>query len=159
MVSVKWLQRLVVSEQPFHGFFESVHYTRWERPHGTPTLCPLSEMHVKAVVLDPAADATIAAATPLTITGLAWTGTGTVARVEVSVDHGRTWTDARLTSPAVEYSWRRWEYDWTAPAPGRHHLMARATDTLGRTQPMDRDRDRRNYEITHVVATPVTVRG
>jgi hypothetical protein len=37
--------------------------------------------------------------------------------------------------------------------------MTRATDTLGRTQPMHRDPDRRNYEITHVVTTPVTVRG
>ncbi|MEO7275724.1 MAG: sulfite oxidase [Vicinamibacterales bacterium] len=157
MVSVKWLQRLVVTDQPFHGFFESVHYTRWERPQGTPTLCPITEMQVKAVILDPAVGATIAAGAPLTISGRAWTGTGTIARVELSVDRGRTWTDARLTSPALEYAWRAWECEWTAPAPGCHELMARATDTSGRTQPMQRDPDRRHYEITHVGTTPIVV--
>jgi DMSO/TMAO reductase YedYZ molybdopterin-dependent catalytic subunit len=159
MVAVKWLQRLVVTDRPVHGFFESVHYTRWERPHGTPTLCPITEMHVKAVVVDPEVNATIVAGAPFTIKGLAWTGDGTIAHVEVSVDDGRTWTHARLTSPATEHVWRAWECEWTSPAAGRHHVMARATDTAGRSQPLMRDTDRRNYEITHVVRMPVTVRA
>jgi len=157
MASVKWLTRVVVTDRPFLGFFESVHYTRWERPHGAPTLCPLTEMHVKSVILDPEPNGTVPAGTPFTISGLAWTGTGTIQQVEVSVDNGRTWDAARLTSPATEYTWRRWEYDWAAPAAGRCQLIARATDTAGRTQPLDRDTDRRNYEITHAVVIPVTV--
>ncbi len=37
--------------------------------------------------------------------------------------------------------------------------MVRATDSQGRTQPMDRDKDRRSYEINHVVPTTVVVRA
>jgi hypothetical protein len=35
--------------------------------------------------------------------------------------------------------------------------MARATDDKGRTQPLKRDTDRRNYMISHVVPTEVEV--
>ena len=36
--------------------------------------------------------------------------------------------------------------------------MVRATDSQGRTQPMDRDKDRRSYEINHVVPVADMVR-
>src|SRR5262249_49811328 len=34
MASVKWLTRLVVSDRPFQGFFQSIDYTYFERRHG-----------------------------------------------------------------------------------------------------------------------------
>jgi hypothetical protein len=47
----------------------------------------------------------------------------------------------------------------SALAAGKHTLMARATDKRGRTQPMERDPDLRNYMITHVVPVAVEVRS
>ena len=41
--------------------------------------------------------------------------------------------------------------DWAVPKqPGRHILMARATDSQKRVQPLQRDDDRRDSMISHV---------
>ena len=55
-------------------------------------------------------------------------------------------------------SWRLWECDWKTPGtPGRCTLMVRATDSRGRTQPMERDPDRGTYEINHCLPIEVEV--
>lgn len=161
MASVKWLTRIVVTDKPFNGFFQSLHYSRWERMHGTPTLIPVTEMQVKSIIIDPGMGSIIPTGETYTVRGQAWTGEGSVTRVEVSVDAGMTWAMARLTSPASQHTWRSWEFDWlpaAVPAAAECSVMARATDSQGRTQPMARDKDRRSYEINHVVPTAVVVR-
>ena len=158
MASVKWLTRIVVSEKPFDGFFQSLQYSHWERPNGTPTLMPVSEMHVKSSIVAPMLDEVVPRNAPYKIKGLAWAGESNIAQVEISTDAGRTWNKAKLTGPAVRYAWRLWEYDWQTPAAGLYTLMARGTDTDGRMQPMERDKDRRSYEITHVLPIKIAVR-
>ena len=44
------------------------------------------------------------------------------------------------------------------PVAGRRILMARATDERGRMQPMQRDRDRRDAVISHVLPVEVEIR-
>ena len=158
MASVKWLHRLVITDHPFDGFFQSLQYSHFERPDGTPTLRPVTEMHVKSVIVDPEIDGKIPAHQAYTVRGLAWTGRGTVVKVEVSTDNGKSWGDAKLTSPAAQGTWRSWEFEWRNPSGATQALMARATDSHGQRQPLERDRDRRSYEITHVVPIPVIVR-
>ena len=158
MASVKWLKRIVVTDKPFAGFFQSLQYSRWERLNGAPTLIPVTELQVKSIIVDPEMNGVIPSSKTYTLRGQAWTGVGTVARVEVSVDGGKKWATARLTSPASQHAWRSWAFDWR-PTAGEHAVMVRATDSQGRTQPMDRDKDRRSYEINHVVPTTVVVRA
>jgi hypothetical protein len=63
-------------------------------------------------------------------------------------------------APAAAAPCRRlWEYTWASPAAGKHRLLARAIDPLGRSQPLTRDPGRRNYMISHVVPVEVTVGG
>jgi hypothetical protein len=50
-----------------------------------------------------------------------------------------------------------WEFTWPAPSAGKHTLMARATDSKGNTQAMERNKDYRSYKITHVVPVIVEV--
>jgi hypothetical protein len=91
--------------------------------------------------------------------GAAWAGESDVAKVEISDNDGKTWATARLISEPVRYAWRFWEYDWQTPrSPGRPILMARATDSRGRTQPLQRDPDRRDAVISHVLPIEVEVR-
>ena len=59
----------------------------------------------------------------------------------------------------MPFSWRLWEYTWKGLKAGNATLMARATDKRGRVQPMERDPDRRNYVINHVLPVEVEVRG
>ncbi len=73
----------------------------------------------------------------LTITGVAFTSTPGVARVEVSTDQGKTWHAATLTrapAPFTHFVWTRWGYDWTLETSGEFVLMARVTDNAGNTQ-------------------------
>lgn len=159
MASIKWLTRIVVVEQPFNGYFQSLHYTYWKQVNGSPTLVPLSEMPVKAQIARPAPYEVVRRDRDYRVHGAAWTGEADIARVEVSTDGGASWQPAKLVGEAKRYAWRRWEYSWRVPkAPGKVRLMARATDSAGRTQPMDRDRNFRNYMICHVLPVDVQIR-
>lgn len=68
------------------------------------------------------------------IAGIAFAGSRGIRRVEVSTDGGTTWVDAVLEQPPGRQTWLRWRYEWSAPAPGRHRLTARATDGSGQVQ-------------------------
>lgn len=158
MSSVKWLTKITVLDRPFQGFYQTLDYSYWDRSSGLPSMRPIEEMEVKASIARPAGFEAITAGRPYRIHGAAWTGEAQVTQVEVSVDGGAAWTPARLLGDAVPHAWRLWEYQWAAPPAGRHTLMARATDSRGRTQPMRRDPDRRNYMISHVLPVVVEVR-
>ena len=78
--------------------------------------------------------------------------------MELSTDGGVSWRKVSLGEEKAKNSWRLWECDWKTPsAPGRCTLMARATDSRGRTQPMERDPDRGTYEINHCLPIEVEV--
>jgi DMSO/TMAO reductase YedYZ molybdopterin-dependent catalytic subunit len=142
---VKWLTTLKVQREPFEGFFYQTAYRYPKRPvqpgEAVPpeAMGPMDEMVIKSLITAPLAGARVPrAAVP--IRGMAWTGgDAKITRVEVSVDDGKTWQDARLLGDARPYAWRRFALDWQAPANhpgGTLHLRARATDDRGRTQPV-----------------------
>lgn len=157
MASVKWLRRLIVTSKPFNGYYQSLDYTFWDRSGALPTLAPLREQQVKAEIAQPETGATVPANSTVRVHGAAWSGEAEITKVEISLDAGATWNLARLSGEPVKNAWRLWEYDWTTPAnAGAHTLMARATDSRGRTQPFERNPDRGTYMINHVL--PVAVR-
>ncbi len=159
VASVKWLTRIVVTERPFHGFFQSIDYSTFTRRDGLVSVVPITEMQVKAEVARPTGGEVIAAGTDYRVHGAAWAGDAAVAKVEVSADGGKTWNAARLLGQAVPHAWRLWEFPWHTPArAGRYSLMARATDERGQTQPLKRDPDRRNYVVNHVLPVEVDVK-
>jgi DMSO/TMAO reductase YedYZ molybdopterin-dependent catalytic subunit len=160
MASVKWLQRIVVTDRPYQGFFQTFMYTVWERRHGVANLVPVSDIQVKAEIARPVAAEVVPVKSSYRIFGAAWAGESEVRKVEVSTDGGKMWSEARLLDKPVPYAWRFWEYQWRTPdQPGRHTLLARATDAQGRRQPMERDDDRRDAMINHVLPIVVEVRS
>ena len=79
--------------------------------------------------------------------------------MELSTDGGATWNNAKLIDKAAPYAWRLWEFEWHTPAKaGKQTLIARATDSRGRTQPSERDPDRGTYMINHLLPITVEVR-
>ena len=159
MASVKWLRRIIVTDKPFNGFYQSLDYTYWDRSGALPTLAPLAEQQIKAEIARPENGETIAANSVYRIHGAAWGGTGGVARVEVSFDAGQTWDNARLLGELVKNAWRLWEYEWQTPAgASRRIIMARATDSSGAVQPATRGGDRGTYMINHILPTEVEIR-
>jgi DMSO/TMAO reductase YedYZ molybdopterin-dependent catalytic subunit len=159
MASVKWLTRLHVVDRHFHGFFQTFQYAVWERRGGIPDLVPVTAVAVKAQVARPALGEVIATGTQYRMFGAAWAGEADVTKVEVSTDGGVRWQSARLLEKPIRYAWRLWEHDWSVPAqPGQLMVMARATDSQGRVQPMERDDDRRDAMISHVQPIIVEVK-
>lgn len=158
MASVKWLKRVVVTDRPFHGYFQTFMYSIWDRRHGLPTLVPVADIQVKSEIARPAPYEVVPKGAKYNMVGAAWAGESDVTKVEVSDDGGRTWAESKLIGEPVRYAWRFWEHEWQTPAsPGRHVVMARATDSRGRTQPMKRDHDRRDAVISHVLPIEVEV--
>ncbi len=158
MASVKWLTRIVVTDQPFDGFWETVDYAFWKRRDGLPVRAPITEMLVKAAIARPVLRENVPAGKRYRINGAAWTSDAEISRVEVSTDGGKSWRDARLLDRHQVNAWRLWELDWRVPEQrGPVVLMARATDSRGRTQPTERDPDRGNYMVNHVVPIEVAI--
>jgi DMSO/TMAO reductase YedYZ molybdopterin-dependent catalytic subunit len=156
--SVKWLSRIIVTDTPFTGHFQTVDYAYWQRRNGLPNRTPVTEMQVKAEISRPAAGETVDAGKSYRISGAAWTGDAQIAKVEISDDGGKTWETARLVGKSNRHAWRLWEFDWKVPAaPGSAMLLARATDSRGNTQPMQRQPDRENYMINHLLPIKVMI--
>jgi len=79
-----------------------------------------------------------------------------IRRVEWSLDSGRTWRDAAVLEPQVQYSWARFAFEWDAP-PGDHTIMTRATDAAGNTQPDQIPFNEKGYLFNQPVPHPVQV--
>jgi len=159
MASVKWLRRLIVTDKPFNGFYQSLDYSYWDRSGALPTLSPLTEQQVKAEIARPENGEVVSANSTYRIHGAAWSGEADVTKVEISFDSAGTWIEAKLLGEPVRNAWRLWEYEWRTPAnPGGHTLIARATDSRGRVQPSKRSPDRGTYMIDHFLPVAVEVR-
>ena len=159
MASIKWLQRIIVSGDPFTGYYQTLDYAYWKRRGDIAELSPIAELQVKAEIAKPARGETVPANSSVCIRGAAWAGGNEIVRVEVSTNGGSTWKQATLLGEPEPNAWRLWEFDWKTPsAPGEQTLVARATDSLGQTQPVHRDHDRGTYMINHLLPITVEVR-
>ncbi|PYL94968.1 MAG: sulfite oxidase [Verrucomicrobia bacterium] len=159
VASIKWLQRIIVTDKIFSGYYQTLDYSFWKRRGDTAELVPLSEMQIKAEIARPSEGETIPANSNARVRGTAWTGDGEIKKVEISSDDGATWNEAKLLGESKPNSWRLWEFNWKTPArAGKATLVARATDSNGRTQPIERDPDRGIYMINHLLPIEVEVR-
>ena len=131
VASVKWLKRIDVVTEPYAGEFQTGHYIyQWaDKAHE-----PVRHMRVRARITDPAPGAVIDTGT-YTVRGKAWSGSGPVTRVDISLTGEGDWHRAQLERPAGPYQRQNWSFGWNARDVGRHTLRARATDAAGNVQP------------------------
>jgi DMSO/TMAO reductase YedYZ molybdopterin-dependent catalytic subunit len=159
MASIKWLQRIIVTNEPWAGYYQTMDYAFWKRRGDIAQLAPLTEMQVKAEIAKPVKGERVPADSNVHVHGAAWTSDGEVTKVELSTDGGATWNQAKLLGEAKPNAWRLWKFDWRTPSdPGETSLIACATDSRGRTQPVERDPDCGTYMINHLLPITVEVR-
>ncbi|MEZ5684927.1 MAG: sulfite dehydrogenase [Paracoccaceae bacterium] len=130
---VKWLRRIEVTENAVESREETSKYTD-TLEDGTSRKWTWV-MDAKSVVTSPSPQAPIKHGKgPLVITGLAWSGRGAITAVDVSVDGGKTWTEARLAAPGQDKALTRFYLDieWDG---SEMFLQSRATDETGYVQP------------------------
>jgi hypothetical protein len=96
---------------------------------------PVEAMVVKSLIVQPN-DEMVVRRGRVVIEGVAWTGEGRIAGVDVSTDDGRTWRHAELLHEAVPYAWCQWRLLWQAHKTGPYTILSRAIEESGQAQPV-----------------------
>jgi sulfane dehydrogenase subunit SoxC len=131
-INVKWLRRIKLSDQPTMTRDETSKYTDL-MADGTARLFTY-EMDAKSVITFPSGGHQLAAPGLYEISGLAWSGRGTITRAEVSMDGGQTWQDAALQEPRHRMAFTRFRLPWRWEG-AEAVLVSRCTDSTGYVQP------------------------
>ncbi len=129
---VKYLRRVEVGDQPYGAKDEAIHYVDL-MPDGSHRQYT-STQECKSVITAPSGGQVLLDKGFYNVTGLAWSGRGKVKRVDVTVDGGRNWRQARLETPVLSKCLTRFSIDWVwdgKPAI----VQSRAVDETGYVQP------------------------
>ena len=131
-INVKWIRRIELGTRPWMTRWETSKYTD-PLPNGTARMFSM-EVDAKSIITSPAHPDVLTGRGWRPVHGLAWSGRGRIARVEVSTDGGGRWHDAELLGPSLPKSTVRFQYMWEFS--GRDAvLLSRATDETGYVQP------------------------
>jgi sulfane dehydrogenase subunit SoxC len=131
-MNVKWLRRLKLTAEPVMAKDETSKYTillndekAWQF---------VFPMEVKSIITRPAPGLALKGPGFYEISGLAWSGNGSIRQVDVSADGGQSWTPAALQSPILPNAPVRFRAPWQWNG-GPALLQSRATDDTGMVQP------------------------
>ncbi len=129
---VKWLRRIEVGDQPWLAREETAKYTDLMTDGRSRRYTFF--MDAKSVVTNPAPEAPLKYKGRNVLSGLAWSGRGKVTRVDVTLDGGRNWQEARIDGLVLEKSLTRFyvDFDWQGQ---ELMIQSRAHDTTGYVQP------------------------
>ena len=138
---VKAITELTVTDKPFDGFWMKTAYRVPKGMFGASGFesqdaeqnVPITSIRVNSLIVGPAPGSTLPAGRRAEVMGIAWDGGSGIRRVEVSIDGGANWRDARLGRDLGRYSWRQWHYDFK-PQAGAVTVLARAIARDGATQ-------------------------
>jgi sulfane dehydrogenase subunit SoxC len=146
ITNVKWLRRLELADEPAMTRNETAKYTEL-LPSGKARMFTFI-MDAKSLITSPSPGQTMHGPEVYEIRGLAWSGRGRIAKVEVSADGGASWAEAHLQEPVMPYCFTRFRMPWAwngKPAI----LKSRATDETGYVQPerdvLVKERGRNGY--------------
>ena len=129
---VKWLRRIEAGDKPWQAREETSKYTDLLADGRSRRYTFI--MDAKSVVTNPSPQAPLKHKGRNVLSGLAWSGRGTIRRVDVTLDGGRNWQSARIDGPVLEKSLTRFyvDFDWA----GQELLIqSRAMDSTGYVQP------------------------
>ncbi|MEW6768745.1 MAG: sulfite dehydrogenase [Pseudomonadota bacterium] len=130
-MSVKWVRRLHVTAEPIYSREETSKYTD-SMPDGTARQFTFY-MEAKSIITRPSGTHKINQGFN-EISGIAWSGHGKIAKVDISVDNGKSWQAATLQSPVLTKALTRFRLPWKWDGKPTV-IMSRATDETGYTQP------------------------
>jgi sulfane dehydrogenase subunit SoxC len=129
---VKWLRRIEAGDKPWQAREETSKYTDLLADGRSRRFTFI--MDAKSVVTNPSPQAPLKHKGRNVLSGLAWSGRGTIKRVDVTLDGGKNWQSARIDGPVLEKSLTRFyvDFDWA----GQELLIqSRAMDSTGYVQP------------------------
>jgi sulfane dehydrogenase subunit SoxC len=161
MTSVKWLQRIGFTDEPFTGYQMITGYRlrAGEDESGT----PVTRIEPRSLLAPPGIPDFMTRRRFLTpgrhrLEGRAWSGWGAIEQVDISTDGGETWHPATLGDPPGPAAWAPFAAEWDA-TEGEYVLCSRARDSSGRSQPDAPAWNVGGYANNAHQRIPVTVRA
>ena len=145
--NIKYIGRLAFTDSETKANIQTSGYrVRPIGQKGAPAQPSMWEMNVKSWINHPSGEpGETVPAGMVQINGVAFAGVHAPARVEVSVDGGKSWKNAQFVGPDLgRYGWRQFALAARLD-PGTYTLASRATDTAGNTQPAERVENERGY--------------
>ncbi len=146
--SVKWLGKITVSDRPTPNHFVATAYKLVQQ--GTDLewaeQAPLYRYPLNSVICTPSPNASIKTGLT-TIAGFALppgNASARIQKVEVSSDNGKSWTTAKLSSPASDYCWMLWTAEINVTGK-TDEVLVKATDDQGKSQPRKGEWNQKGY--------------
>ncbi|CCG99999.1 oxidoreductase molybdopterin binding protein [Fibrella aestuarina BUZ 2] len=151
--SVKWLRRLELGDAPWQTREETAKYSE---PIKEGKIRQFSfDIDARSIITYPAYPVQVQRGW-IEIRGLAWSGRGKVARVDVSTDAGNSWQLAQLDEPVLDKAHVRFRHLWQWNGAATE-IMSRVTDETGYVQPTFRQLlDARGPDMGGYHLNPIT---
>jgi len=131
-MNVKWLRRLKLAAEPAMTKDETSKYTILLRDEKAWQF--VFPMEVKSIITRPSPGLALKGPGFYEISGLAWSGNGSIRQVDVSADGGQSWARAALHAPILPMAPVRFRAPWQWNG-GPAVLQSRAIDDTGAVQP------------------------
>jgi sulfane dehydrogenase subunit SoxC len=135
-MNIKFLRRLKIVDQPQMTYYESRNYSPLLPDGKAYKFYFVNE--VKSFITRPSFGYSLKGPGFYEISGIAYSGTGRIEKVEVSADGGKSWGEAVVDGPVSPKAFTRFRMPWRwdgQPAT----LTSRATDDSGAAQPLRAD--------------------
>lgn len=129
---IKWLRRIEVGDQPWYHREETSKYTDLLADGKAREFTWV--MNVKSVITAPSPEIPLRRGGRQMIKGIAWSGHGSIKRVDISVDGGMNWITTRLDNQVLPKALTRFYLDWYWDGE-EALLQSRAIDEFGHVQP------------------------
>ena len=129
---IKWVRRIELADGP--GMFRD-ETSKYTDPLANGTARQFSfVMDAKSIITAPSYPVRLTPNAWTEISGLAWSGRGKIARVDVSTDGGKSWVVAELQDPVLPLAHTRFRLAWQWDGKPTS-LLSRAMDETGSVQP------------------------
>lgn len=143
--NIKWLKEIKLSDKEVEGSWQKgnsykpiANYKNKDKDNiDLEKIAPILEMPIQSEVLD-----YYFYENKIKAVGFAWSGGGrNIVRVDVSMDNGKTWNEAKLLEGKDQeyncaWAWTFWEYE-EEYLRNDHEIMCRAVDSSYNIQPKD----------------------
>ncbi|MDQ4066109.1 MAG: molybdopterin-dependent oxidoreductase [Thermoproteota archaeon] len=135
MMNAKWVTEIELVDTVYEGFWQRKGWSNEAKYkiHST-VVVPGSALSYRFGSLGEPTTVTLGTKVP--IAGIAFAGNEGISKVEVSMDGGKSWQEAKMKRPISINSWALWYIEWNPNSQGRHIISVRATDGTGKIQPV-----------------------